>query len=210
MRIITISREFGSGGREIGRRLADELGYDYYDREIITAISNETNLNEEFIEKTLDTCVFPTFTLTFGKTFTNMGNTTVKGISATKLLVRETQVIKEIARKNRDCVIVGRNADILLKKYNLVNLFIYACMDSKLKRCLNNKGDENLSLKQLEKKIKQIDKNRSSHRQLLSNKKWGDRENFNLCINTTGIVIKDVIPLIVQYTNFLFEHKNKI
>ena len=117
MRIITISREFGSGGREMGRHLAKALDYDYYDREIITALSNETSLNEEFIEKTLDTGIFPTFTLTFGKTFTTMGNTTVKGIGATKLLVRETQIIKEIAKKNRNCVIVGRNADILLKKY---------------------------------------------------------------------------------------------
>ena len=207
MRIITISREFGSGGREMGRHLAKALDYDYYDREIITALSNETSLNEEFIEKTLDTGIFPTFTLTFGKTFTTMGNTTVKGIGATKLLVRETQIIKEIAKKNRNCVIVGRNADILLKKYNLVNLFVYACMESKLKRCLNHKGDESLSLKQLEKKIKQIDKNRASHRQLLSNKKWGDKENFDLCINTTGLVIKDLIPFIIQYTDFLFEIK---
>ena len=55
--------------------------------------------------------------------------------------------------------------------------------------------------------IKQIDKNRASHRQLLSNKKWGDKENFDLCINTTGLVIKDLIPFIIQYTDFLFEKK---
>ena len=67
MRIITISREFGSGGREMGRHLAKALDYDYYDREIITALSNETSLNEEFIEKTLDTGIFPTFTLTLVK-----------------------------------------------------------------------------------------------------------------------------------------------
>ncbi len=210
MKIITISREFGSGGRELGRCLAKELGFDYYDREIITSLANETDLNEKFIEKILDTSVFPTFTLTFGKTFTTtMRNTTVKGTGATQLLVRETQIIKEIAKKGRNCLIVGRNADILLKKYCPVNLFIYATMEAKLQRCLNHKGDENLSLKQLEKKIKQIDRNRSSHRQLLTNEKWGDKESFNLCVNTTGLIIQDIVPVLVNYVNFLLEHRKK-
>ena len=210
MKIITISREFGSGGRELGRCLAEALGYDYYDREIITSLANETDLNEKFIEKILDTGIFPTFTLTFGKTFTTtMGNTTVKGTGATKLLVRETQIIREIAKKGRNCLIVGRNADILLKKYHPINLFVYASMEAKLQRCLNHKGDEDLSLKQLERKIKQIDKNRSSHRQLLSNEKWGDKENFNLCINTTGHIIRDIVPPLIDYVNFLFEHRKQ-
>lgn len=209
MKIITISREFGSGGRELGRRLAEALGYDYYDREIITALAKETDLNEDFLEKIIDTAVFPTFTLTFGKTFTAMGNTTVKGIAATKLLVRETQIIKEIAKKGRNCVIVGRNADLILKRYNPVNLFIYARMESKLQRCINHKGDENLSLKQLERKIRKIDKNRSNHRQLLSNRKWGDKENFDLCVNTSGFVIEDLVPAVVHYINFIFEHRKQ-
>ena len=207
MRIITISREFGSGGRELGRRIAEALGYDYYDREIISTLARETDFNEDFLERILDTDVFPSFTLTFGKTFTAIGDTTVKGTGATKFLVRETQIIKEIAKKGKNCVIVGRNADLILKKYNPVNLFIYASMESKLQRCINHKGDENLSLRQLEKKIKKIDKNRSNHRHLLSNGKWGDKENFNLCINTSGFIIEDLVPAVIHYTNFIFEYK---
>lgn len=205
MKIITISREFGSGGREVGKRLAEVLGYDYYDREIISSLARETAFEENFIEKTLDNVVFPTFSLTFGRTFSTIGNTTVRGTTATNLLVKETKIIKKIAEKGKDFIIVGRNSDLLLKKYRPLNLFIYADMEYKVNRCLlHEKEDKKLSRKAMERKIKKVDDIRSKYRELLSDKAWGDKHNYHLCINTSNLAVKDLAFIIGEYSNFFF------
>ena len=111
MKIITISREFGSGGRELGKRLSDILGFDYYDREIIAAIAEAKGLDENYVEKALESGVSQRVPLTFHNSFSTIGMMQSAHIS---LLQEQTRVIEGIAKQGKDCVIVGRNADILL------------------------------------------------------------------------------------------------
>ena len=114
--IITISREFGSGGREIGKRLADELKYTYYDSEIITAIAKETGLEEEYINNISERGIYP-YAFQFAKSFSMY---TPFQSNQTDILVAQQKILKEIAKKG-NCVIVGRGANIILKEHNPMN-----------------------------------------------------------------------------------------
>ncbi len=193
--IITISREFGSGGREIGKRLADELGLAYYDGEIITLIAKETGMSEEYIQNISEKGVYP-YTYQFAKSFLN--SSPVQN-SQIQVLVKQNEIIKKIAQKG-NCVIVGRAANAILKGEDTIDLFIYADMKSKVARC-KQKADENenLSDKELEKKIIEVSKNREKFHNVVSNEEWGKKENYDLCINTSGVDIKSIITPLRMY-----------
>ena len=203
MRIITVSREFGSGGREIGKRLSDALNIAYYDREIVTAIAESTSLDQEYIDKALDNSIFnQIYPVTFSHTLSShaLG-------SGVNLLAQQHKVIKKLASKG-DCVIVGRSADALLYEYNPFRLFVYADMQSKIDRCRNRAPQgENLSDKDYKKKILQIDKARAENHDFVSSYSWGDMKNYDLCINTSKIDIKSIIPQLARYTELWFEEK---
>lgn len=204
MNIITISREFGSGGRELGKRLAEALGYAYYDREILTMLSEQTDLNEEYLERTLDeNSLANLYPITIGQTFSIMPNYFAD--QSTALLTEQTNLIKSLAAKS-NCVIVGRNADVILRDQKPLRIFVHADMEARIARC-RHRGtiDAELSDKQFEKKINQIDKNRGKTHSILSPYKWGDRRGYELCINTTTIKIRDVIPSLAAYAEKWFE-----
>ena len=131
-RIVTISREFGSGGRELGKRLADLLECDYYDREIITAIAANRNLDEGYVARTLDNHGWENIPLSFRHTFLS-GTSSMQ----TVLLLEQKKIIEQIAETGKDCVIVGRNADVLLSGYDPFNIFVCADMDAKVRRCFD-------------------------------------------------------------------------
>lgn len=199
-KIITISREFGSGGREVGKRLAEKLGFAYYDSEIVKLLTKETGLSEKYIENISERGIYP-YPFNFGKTFYMLNF--VQSMQS-DVLVKQTKIIKEIAKKG-NCVIVGRGADVILKDYNTMNIFVYADMEFKIKRCLEkSKEDENFSLNELKQKIKQVDKNRKKFHNLLSDDSWGNKENYDLCINTSNIKIKDIIDPLSSYIDKWF------
>lgn len=203
-KIVTISRELGSGGREIGKRLADQLGILYYDREIITEIAKQTGMTEEYIKKVAEKGISP-YTFHFGKTFTLYSK---MQSDETEILVKEQQIIKDIAKKG-DCVIVGRGANIILKEYNPIKIFVYADIESKIKRCHKQfKQGEQLTDKEIEDKIKEVDKNRRKYNNLISKLEWGDKRNYNLCINTSNIEIKSIILPLAQYIEQCFRGNN--
>lgn len=202
-KIITISREFGSGGKEVGKRLADELEIAYYDEEIITKLAKETGMSEEYIQNISEKGIYPQ-SFNFGRTFTRFG---VLQSNQTEILVKQQEIIKKIAEKG-NCIIVGRGADITLKDYNTMNIFVYSDMKSKINRCKTKAVEgENLSEKELEKKIIQVDKNRKDFHNLISNLEWGNKNNYNLCINTSGLEIKDIIPSLAEYIETWFRRK---
>lgn len=203
-RIITISREFGSGGRELGKRLADELGIAYYDREIIAEIAKETGLSEQYIQNISEKGIYSQ-PIHFGKTFASFG-----GVQSnqTEILVKQQKILKKIAEAG-DCVIVGRGADVILKEYNPMNIFVYADMKSKINRCrIKSTEDKELSDKELENKIIQIDKNRKNFHDIISSLEWGNKENYHLCINTSGLEIKDISSLLAKYIKNWFRRSN--
>lgn len=204
-KIITISREFGSGGREIGKRLAEQLGIGYYDREIITEIAKETGFSEQYVSNISEKGAY-SYPFQFGKSFA-----TYSGLqnNQTEILVAQQKIIKEIAQKE-SCVIVGRGASVILKDQNPMNIFVYADMESKINRC-RQKADENekLSDKEIEPKIIQIDKNRKKYHNILSNLEWGDKRNYHLCINTSGVEIKTMILPLGEYIENWFRRREK-
>jgi len=196
MGIITISREFGSGGRELGKRLADELGYSYYDREIVEEIAKKSELDENYVAYALDGGMFRNFPVHFGRTFsyspTLMAN-------ETKLMSDQNKLIRELAEKG-NCIIIGRAADIILRENNPFNLFIYADMPSKVARCREKGGEhEHLSDRELMRKIKKIDADRKRYHGLISEIPWGDKRGYHLCVNTSGREIKTIVPLVAAY-----------
>ena len=202
MRIITISREFGSGGRELGKRLAEQLGFNYFDREIITEIAKKTAYDEHYVSLILEKGI-SSYPIHIGQTFLG-----VSGINHTpiEVLVAQQKIIKELAEKG-DCVIIGRSADAILKQYNPLNIFVYADMEYKLKRC-KDKGEVDINLKDkvLKRKIKNVDKGRYRNHCLMSNEKWGDRKSYHLMINSTNFNIKDLVPAVKEYAIKFFEN----
>lgn len=203
MKIITVSREFGSGGREVAKRLSDALGIAYYDREIITEIAKESDLDENYVAHSLEKGIQPTFQIHFACAFSHISahDPTVK------LLAAQHNIINELAEKG-DCIIVGRAADVLLEKYDPFRIFVYADMQSKIDRCRKRAGnDSNLSDKEIEKKIKQIDKGRASSYNMISSTDWGDKRGYDLCVNTTNTNIKEITPFIAEYAKQWFKNK---
>ena len=129
--IITVSRQFGSGGREVGKRLADELNLLYYDRELVTDIAEHTDLNESYVSSVLENGGFKNYAFTFGRSMPFVSPTPAP---VTDVLVAQQRIIKAIGEKG-NCVIVGRSADVILKDYKPFRIFVYADDDSKIARC---------------------------------------------------------------------------
>lgn len=190
MKIITISREFGSGGRELGKCIADILGFDYYDREIITTIAHRKGLEENYVEYALNNHQWQTVPITFRHSF---GSPAIFNAPQTDLLIEQKKVIEEIAKAGKDCVIVGRNADVLLHEQNPFNIFVCADMDTKIKRCQERADEqEQLTPKEIKRNIMRIDKNRQRARFMLADGAWGHRASYHLIVNTTGWDIKQL------------------
>ena len=209
MKIITISREFGSGGRELGKRLADALGFAYYDREILTMLAEETELDENYLEQTLErgtqSSLFP---ITIGQTFSVMPNYVAE--QSTALLQKQTALIKRLAAE-RDCVIVGRNADVILREESLLRIFVYADMPARIDRCRRReKEGVHMTNKEYEKKIRQIDKARAKTHGILGPYDWGDRRGYDLCVNTGPVIVADIVPALADYVRTYFASSEKL
>ena len=190
--VITIGREFGSGGRELGRLLAEKLGIEYYDKEIITEIAKHTDLSEKFVKQVLERNPHDLFPITVAHTFSYVD---VEGLKQQQMVFRaQEKVIRKMAETS-DCVIVGRCADYILRDFNPFKIFVYADMESKLKRCLSRiENAENITSKKMIKKIKSIDKNRARYYRYYTGETWGDRLNYDICVNTTNVDIADLVP----------------
>ena len=177
MNIITISREFGSGGRELGKRLAELFNYDYYDREIITAIAAKKRLDDDYVEKALESHSWQTIPLTFRHSFSSINR--IQSVQ-TNLLVEQKHVIEEIAKAGKNCVIVGRNADVILAEQKPFCIFVCADKETKIRRCIEraDKG-ENLSRKEIINYMQRINKNRAKTREMLAGGKWSDCSTYH-------------------------------
>lgn len=201
MKIITVGREFGSGGRELGKRLAEELGFAYYDDEILTAVAQKSGLAQSYVRSIVEQSSFQSYPITYGKTFFLSD---LNSDNHWKIIQAQNEVLKELAEKS-DCIFVGRCADVILDKMNPLKLFVYADMDSKLARCKANAPEgENLTDKELIKKIKETEKKRERYYRAFTERTWGDKENHHLCINTSGREIRDLVPAVAEFCRVWF------
>lgn len=204
MKIITISREVGSGGRELGKRLADALNFDYYDREIIEEIAKNKGLDENYVASELENNDWQHAPLHFRCSFLGVSSLASAHVD---LLLEQRKVIEAIAERGRDFVIVGRNSDIILKKYGSLNIFVCATMESKIKRCMARaREDEKLTEKQAERQIKSIDKNRALTHEIVAEGGWGNRTSYHLTINTSDREIKEIVPSVAAFASEWFNH----
>lgn len=195
-RVITIGREFGSGGREFGRRLAEELGIEYYDKEIITEIAKHTQLSEEYIQQIVECTPHRLYPITVGHSMSFVEDYSFS--QAQSVYQAQATILKDLAEKS-DCVIVGRCADYILKDYNPFNIFVYADLDSRVNRCIDRIAEgEHFTEKQLRRKIKSIDKHRARYYSFYTGRKWGDKSNYDLCINSTDTEIKKIVPIVAK------------
>ena len=196
-KIITIGREFGSGGRELGRRLAEELGIEYYDKEIITAIAEKTSMSQEYVQEVLEGKPHHLYPITIAQTMLIADSFYIQ--QEQSIYLAQSEIIRELAQKS-DCVIVGRCADFILKDFKPFRIFVHADLGSRIKRCIarNTDTQKHLTEKEIKKQILSIDKNRAKYYDYYTGNKWGDKSNYDLCINTTDVVIKEIVPVIAK------------
>lgn len=186
--VITISREYGSGGRYIGKLVAEQLGIKLYDKEIITKLSEQTGLSTEYI-KTHEQKSSPLDNINNGYYY-NLNNND-------ELFIKESELIKNLAKES--CVIIGRCADYILKdEKNITKIFIYNDMKSKIKRATKY---YKLEKNKAEKEINKINKLRSNHYKHYTGKIWNNPENYDLCINSDTLGVEETANLICKIIN---------
>ena len=178
-RIITISREFGSGGRFIGEEVAKKLGIAYYDKNIINEIAEKSGLSPEYIQENAE--LSPKKGL-FAYAFAGRD---VTGKSVEDLVYEaQRKVILELAEKE-SCVIIGRNADYILKdRDDVLNVFIHGDTQEKIQRITRL---YNVEEQKAVKMMVDIDKRRMVNYNFYTNQKWGKADNYTLCLNSSQL-----------------------
>ncbi len=202
--IITIGRELGSGGRTIGKQVAQKLGIDYYDYEIIDETAKKSGFSTDFIQKSEQRVTNSLlYNLALGSSY---GMNPYGGGNAvnleTQLFLTQQKIIKEIADRG-SCVIVGRCADYILREYDgLFRVFVYADAEFRRKRLIEQ---YNYSPETSLKEIKKADKKRSGHYLTFTEQHWGRRQNYDLMLNSGLIGIDNTADLIVNAVNTINE-----
>ena len=192
--IITIGREFGSGGRELGHKLARELKIAYYDKQILSEIVEKTDFSQEYVQEVIENRLTYMLPPAFS-TGMSLGNE-YQIRQMQEIVKAQNDVIKEMASKS-SCVIVGRCADYILREtedITLFRIFVHADLESRVKRCQERAPEgEDYTDKELEKHIRRVDKNRANYYADYTLQKWGDKANYDMCINTTNVNIDEIV-----------------
>ena len=189
--VITISREYGSGGRYIAQLLAKKLGIKLYDKELIEKVKEETGYSKDYIEQNEQKRV--------GTDFINDNAMT----NEDELFNAEFSIINDLYEKE-SCIIVGRCADYILKdKKDVINVFVYSSTENKIKRAINY---YNIKEKDAQKTIKQINKQRANHYKHYTQRQWGNPENYDICINSDYLGIEKSVEVIAE----MLSHKTAV
>lgn len=196
--LITIGRQFGSGGREIGYKVAEKLGIKCYDKELLAEASKESGLCEKIFEthdeKPTRSFLYSLVMNTYSVGYTPSGYVDMP--IGHKLFLAQFDAIKNIAAKE-SCVIVGRCADYALEDNpDLLSVFIHADMDVRIKRIMERKEIEKADIAR--DLIIKTDKQRASYYNSYANKKWGDAKTYNVCIDSSILGIDGTADLIVD------------
>ena len=209
MRIITISRQFGSGGRELGKRLSDCLGWDYYDKEIIETLAEEHDMEPDHIRHVLSNHGWHNVQLTYRNTFSHLG---FDHSIRTSLLIRQREVIREIASLGNDFIIVGRDADVILQDLQPFRIYVCADISSRLARCLVHEEKkpetDRLSEKEILRNIRRIDKNRARTREILTGKTRGDSSMFDLTVNAASWDLQTLSEAVSDFSQRWFSSRH--
>ncbi len=194
--IITISRQFGSGGRDVGKKLADALGIKYYDRELIEMAAKESGFDKEMFEDTTANTsrlfrFINTFGYSLGAPLSVMNDITMSD----QIFLIQSRVVEQAADSG-PCVIVGRCADYVLdNRDDVLKVFIAGDMDDRKKRAIQYyEVDE----RDVEASIRKIDRNRKGYYDYYTDKKWGAAESYDVCLNTSVFGIDGCVAILKQ------------
>lgn len=189
--IITIGRQYGSGGREIGEKLAKRMNVPYYDKELLTEAARESGLSEELFlqsdEKPTNSLLYA---LAMGNSYANRPplNHTI--------FMAQFETIKKIAQ-NGPCVIVGRCADYSLRHMkNMVSVFVHASMEYRMERAINQ---YHVPEKQVKGVLARTDKQRASYYNFYTDQNWSDVRNYDLALDSSKIGVEGAVDVILEY-----------
>lgn len=198
--VITISREFGSGGREIGAELAKRLDIDFYDKELISLAAKESGIDPVLFER-IDEQAANSLLYSLSMGMYNFGQTGFSPrdqISVNdQLYLLQHEIIKKLAQK--PCVIVGRCADYILRdRENCVNIFIHADINYRVQRAIKI---HDLPENKAEAIVRKTDKTRANYYQFYTELKWGLADNYHLSINSSKLTKEQIVDIITHYIN---------
>ena len=190
--IVTVSREYGSGGYEIGRRVAETMGFQFYDKDLIAKISEKILVSESYVRSTEDKLIRRNIFQEVFPVFANGENA-----DADYIFAEQGKFILQLAQHG-NCVIAGRRADYYLRdEPNALHLFFYADMDFKVKRICTEFG---CTEEEAEKKICDMDKRRKTSYEYVTGRKWADRHNYDrmICTSSFGLdkCVEEIISLL--------------
>lgn len=195
IKIITVSRQFGSGGRSIAKALADRLGYDYYDKEIIDNVAVDTGFSRDFVASKAEEAPGKTI---FSYGFEHQGVPGImNGMTMHDYLWSvQRKIICDIAESGKPCVIVGRSADYILREYDGVfNVFVYADMKYRTERIVKLYGE---SEKKPEKRLSDKDKKRAANHKHFTDLQWGYAPNYDLSLNSGKLGIDRCVDILEE------------
>ena len=202
-RVITIARSYGSGGRKMGKLLAKELGFEYYDREILRIASDESGISEELFDQVDEIKKMPLFRIA-RDVYTGevIPPDSDDFISNENLFRYQAKIIRELAA-TRNCVIVGRCANFILRgRENVLNVFVTAPVVDCARRVMETDG---LNLEEAEKKIKKVDKRRADYFKYFTGREWHDAALYDLCLNTGHMSEQKCVDIVRSYMDARFE-----
>ncbi len=198
-KIITIGRQFGSGGRKIGEALAESLGVKYYDKELISLAAKESGVDPSVFDSVDERAANSLlYSLSMG-VYSFAGNMDQMPVND-RLYVLQHKIIRQIADEG-GCVIIGRCADYVLRdRQELVRIFVCADMDYRIRRAIEQKGVKESKAEQA---VHKTDKSRANYYNFYSGRKWGQTENYDLCINRTNLTDEQAVSVIRGYIDVL-------
>lgn len=195
-KIITISRQYGSGGRIVGKKLADALGVPFYDNELINLAAEKTGLSKECFKEAENTSAG---NLLFSITSLASGMDSCGLPLSEKIFLVQSQVIKEVAEEG-SCVIVGRSANYVLSENpNCINVFLQADLKDRVERAVRH---YDLPEKNAEAAVIKTDKRRANYYNYFTGGKWGKAENYDLILNTSRLDLNHVVEVIKAYVSY--------
>lgn len=200
-KVITIGRQFGSAGHDIGELVAKELGYEFYDKELVEMAAKKSNISDEtlmnFDERATSSLLYSLAS----------GSYSVRGIAGPlyyempindKLFIAQSDIIKEVAQTG-NCVIVGRCADYVLEdmeNVDVCNVFVYAPFEYRVQRVMDA---FEINQKQAKDRVTKTDKQRKTYYNYYSNKDWGDMNHYDICVNSSKISVESAAKMIIEY-----------
>ena len=195
--IITISREFGSGGRESGQIVAQKLNIPYYDNALITIAAKKSGFVEELFEQADQK---PTGSLLYSLSMFGAGMSSVELPLNDKIFLIQSDIIKEVAAQG-PCVVVGRCADYVLRETEIVvNFFLYGSIEARTAFAIR---EHDFPSEKAAEAVKKFDKRRASYYHYYTGKKWGEAKNYHLCMDTTNLTPEKTAEIILKYVDLL-------